>query len=1050
MINEEIPVIPVTDTRDPTSCDAADEDIPALATQISVDLQSLKESSDELCMVDSLTEVTCSAPDLMSDGDPSITPTPTPTDESEHHGSHHRAHSIANPELVPLRILASHPRLSSTRDSWRRSKSLNAVDIEEEPIWEETVESDGHIDVSSDSSLSSDDEGSESPRGEESPQQESDTDSFLSAREDFPNSPSLPRSLKKEGSAISNMNLLKVSEVVKKAASKPLSIPSTAGDEVGRDTGCVVNGGGECLVPAVPTVSSTLHDATSAKEHKMEKSVVLEVPKGVPRAESTESNMGQMSDLNLSDVDVEVLDGSMGRDRGKSDPLPFSIVVATQGQGEMESSRSHEMLLSPPTCDTPPDTTTSQPQETPSFSSGGRQTGKKKGSRSKTHLGLVGQAGCDSGFESSNSRNASSVSDTMPAVMNTLASVNRSQSTRSDSDVAEKVRSSFTLQAGTPPLHRHSTEELRDNNTLPPSPLVVISPKGGTTPPTSRSPIHSQDHAPMGGSIEVGDELEEPQMYQTSVEEVVLRRKVSSAGSSPMRKTVSDSHMPSPVEEKQAKVLVSPSRSKSRRTSGGGDSPTTPPHNLMNSISSNSVLRKSSNSEGQDLLESTDGWRRGSIRSMYIQPSASMNFAVDNAALVPTITESLQPLPTVQVSSPVKYRANKPKQDGVVRASIAGEFPSQVSTSPSLCSQTSSQSVSYWNEDQASVTELTIEEEHESGSSNGEQDEDEDKRPLSKHPELAVPQQVVWSQTVSKKLLKTMSRAARDRQALMFEFVQTERNHHQSLALMALVFRDGMVDKALLSREQIDRMFPELDQLLSISERFSKSLARRKDECQDGILDSITDILLQQFVGWRADQMVKAFGTYAANQKYIVTSYKEQMKVKKFRRFVNECCKNPAANRRNFPDIVQSITARISKYVILMENLVKESERCTAQDLEDLYASRAAIQRVVQNVEDVVKEKTSRMELVRIQDKLEVHIPKSVVKDEKRRKDLKSILFTAKHRRLLKDGQAIWLGSHQRALDVYVVLVTDFIAFLTDTNGKYNIALLQDFQVGDK
>ena len=1009
--------------------------------------ETAKESSDELQSVDSLTEVTCSAPDLLSDND--RTTTPILGEELVPPEDYLRSQSITTPELVPLRSAATKLRLGLTCESWRRSKSLNAVDLDEEPIWEESVENPTQEYPTSESCLSSDEEDSESAGGEESPRHESDTDSFLSAREDFNNSPSLPRSNVAKNKS-SDPVLLKVSEVVKKAVTRPLGELPSVNIVEATDENHLVNGEDK---GSVPQKEPSFDDVTAP-----EKSVGFTIPKGeFPRTVSTESDMARLSDLNLSDVDVSInsegLDESIGRNRGKSDPLPFSIVVA---HGEMESSHSHETLSSPKSGPTLKVSTVDDgPKE--SVSSTSVETSKqhkKRSGRSKTHLGVGGQTGCDSGFESNNSRNASSVSDTMSVVLNTLTTVKRSQSARSDSAVADKVRSSFTLQPGSPPIHRHSTEELRGNNTLPPSPLVSVSPKDRSSPPVARSPTHSRDKPAMtfGSPVEDGDEVDEPKMYQTSVEEVVLRRKLSN--SPVMRKTLSDSRVSPTLEEKPAKVLVSPSKSKSRRATSGGESPTTPPHNLMNSISSNSIQRHTSNSECVATLDNTDGGsRRGSVRSMLIQPSLSM-FSVGSASLAPTTTsDDLHP-PPQQVLPPVKLREkSKPVMDKTVRASIAGEYASQFIPSVGggqLYSQDSFQSVPYWNEDQASVTELTIAEEQESESSNAEQEDEDEKRPLSSHPELALPQQFNWSQTVSKKRLKAMSRAERDRQSLMFEFIQTEQNHHQSLALMALVFRNGMLEKSILSEDQVHKLFPVLDDLLTISKRFSEDLRQRKEDSPDSILETISDVLLQQFVGWRADQMVKAFGTYASNQKYIVSSYKEHMKLKKFKRFVNECCKNPAANRRNFPDLVQSITARISKYVILMENLVKESERCAAADLENLYTAKSAIQKLVQEVECVVKEKTSRIELLRIQDSLDVHLPKSVMKDEKRRKDLKSIQFTASHRRLIRDGRAIWLGSHQRALEVYVVLVTDFIAFLSETNGKYNIALLQDFQVSHK
>ena len=988
----------------------------------------------------------------------------TPTPEGIPLGHHVRASSIPSPELIPLEDVS--PGSGNSRfgtggkDRWRRSKSWSAVDQDDpSQLWnEEEGEGegedrttppavaldliDGPLSVTSESYESS----SEGDNEEDTVnQQGSDTDEFISAKEEFANSPALHRAKTGRQRSEEGQGPVDDSPGVGGSAKEDSKPGDTAPLPTAVDS-----------EPCDDPLSSSLPPDTrseSSSDGKADSFLHLQAPQV---AVSVESDMSQLSDLNLSDVDVSVgsvseggADGSLSRDRGKSDPLPHSITAARE---EMEFSRSHE-VLPPTTC--VPVIEENQPDDEDSAVA--KQPTKRRSSRSKTDLGISSllSHSCDSGFESSISRHPSTLSDSSPTRLLPSKGVRRSHSARIPSSVAEQHHTSHLAADESGSALKHLLEEMRASGTMPTS-------DSSSSAPSPALYIHKRGDLVGLRAAGYDDEDDPPILLKTSIEQVAQERGLLQ--SSPEHLSLAHHKDPATLptlpiskDEKlqKAAVLVSPPKSRPQRSSVPNDMGSQE-HHLEGCHGSSEMPEPSE--EGRT---SPDGGRRASVRSMLIQPSQSMSFPLPVKTSSDASSDSGSTLDLAMQNRdepPPLRRRTGPQAERSSRASIAVEHPSQHQLaqhqlSYRTCgSHSSSQSIVSGNEDQISrVSSSTIMEERERDSSAEEEEEDEEEgnegNSLSSYPELAVQQPMVWSHTVSKKTLKKLNTAERDRQALMFELIQTERNHLRTLVLLDYGFRKNMREKAGLSEEQLLVMFPVLEELVAISKEFTSDLMARQEDAEDGIIDSVADIVSRQFSNQRAEKMVRVYGEFCARQVYIVEQFKEHMKGKKFRRIINDCYKDPAVQRRKFPDLVQGVTSRISKYVLLMDNLLKESQRCKAEDLTEVERAKELVAKVVEDVEKAVKDKTSLMELESLQSKLEIHLPKSTVRDDKERKELKGLKFTASHRRLLRNGRAIWLGSHQKQIDVYLVLVTDFIVFLVEANGKYNIAVLQDFQV---
>lgn len=279
---------------------------------------------------------------------------------------------------------------------------------------------------------------------------------------------------------------------------------------------------------------------------------------------------------------------------------------------------------------------------------------------------------------------------------------------------------------------------------------------------------------------------------------------------------------------------------------------------------------------------------------------------------------------------------------------------------------------------------------------------------LEDHPELelSVNEEKTWYQTIDRRLRKSMSKHEKARQGAIYDLVRTERHFLRSLLVMQLVFRDKL--KTELKEDDLDNLFPYLDQLVSISRGFSDRLVERQQNSTNVISD-ISDILLDQFTGEKGKDLFDAFSGFVCLQPAAVELYKELVRKKpKFIRLMNGLYTNKHCERRKLPDFYLLITQRTAKYVEITKRIVKETEALGLHHLPRLKQSNKALVDLVEAMDDAVYNHTRRKELEDIQSRLEVNV--SHTKKGFTRKELKRLDLLAQDRKLLKKGDGVWQG----------------------------------------
>ncbi len=278
------------------------------------------------------------------------------------------------------------------------------------------------------------------------------------------------------------------------------------------------------------------------------------------------------------------------------------------------------------------------------------------------------------------------------------------------------------------------------------------------------------------------------------------------------------------------------------------------------------------------------------------------------------------------------------------------------------------------------------------------------------NPVLAIPEELSWDKTVNRKLYKKMNKTERDRQSILHELLQTEKRYFRVLHVLKLIFRQTLSKH--VSEEVLDSMFPELNNLIEISNNFSRKLELKYD---GSLFDDCSEILFKQFSGEMYDRTLEAFGNFCSCHLTAVEVYKEHMKKKHFARIMKDLHLLKECQRLTLPDYYTHVTQHLSKILTLLKRLTKKTEDLKLPHAPRLRQALQQLEKLMSGVNKTVEYHKNRMELMHIQERLEVvNVPKSVKITN--RKDLKNLSLVAFSRMLRKSGEAVWMGGHGKQL----------------------------------
>ncbi|XP_067587089.1 rho guanine nucleotide exchange factor 28 isoform X1 [Pseudorca crassidens] len=297
-----------------------------------------------------------------------------------------------------------------------------------------------------------------------------------------------------------------------------------------------------------------------------------------------------------------------------------------------------------------------------------------------------------------------------------------------------------------------------------------------------------------------------------------------------------------------------------------------------------------------------------------------------------------------------------------------------------------------------------------------------------------------WSLVVDPSFCSRQEKDVIKRQDVIFELMQTEMHHIQTLFIMSEIFRKGMKEELQLDHSTVDKIFPCLDELLEIHRHFFYSMKERRQESCIGndrnfLINRIGDILVQQFSEENANKMKKIYGEFCSHHKEAVSLFKELQQNKKFQNFIKLRNSNLLARRRGIPECILLVTQRITKYPVLVERILQYTKENT-EEQKDLCKALCLIKDMIAAVDLKVSEYEKKQKWLEILNKIE---NKTYTKLKNGHVFRKQALMS-KERTLLYDGLVYWKTATGRFKDILALLLTDVLLFLQEKDQKYIFA----------
>ncbi|XP_034548917.1 rho guanine nucleotide exchange factor 28-like isoform X2 [Notolabrus celidotus] len=299
-----------------------------------------------------------------------------------------------------------------------------------------------------------------------------------------------------------------------------------------------------------------------------------------------------------------------------------------------------------------------------------------------------------------------------------------------------------------------------------------------------------------------------------------------------------------------------------------------------------------------------------------------------------------------------------------------------------------------------------------------------------------------WSLAVSPEFCRQHDRRTIKRQDVIYELMQTELHHIQTLTVMSEVFRRGMLEELQLDLDCVARIFPCLDPLLLFHRNLFSALQELRqataqpENPRNYLIHRIGDVLLQQFSDENAEKMKQVYGEFCSHHTDAVGVFKElQQQNKKLQNFVKQQSNNSLVRRREVPEFILLVTQRITKYPVLLERILLYTQE-RSQEHSDLSSALAQIRDVIAAVDLTVNKYERCQELQEVLARLE---NKSFAKLKNGKVFRKQDLLR-KHRDLHYKGLVYWKTATGRLKDTLALLLTDVLVFLQEKDQRFMFA----------
>ncbi|XP_021348767.1 A-kinase anchor protein 13-like isoform X3 [Mizuhopecten yessoensis] len=297
---------------------------------------------------------------------------------------------------------------------------------------------------------------------------------------------------------------------------------------------------------------------------------------------------------------------------------------------------------------------------------------------------------------------------------------------------------------------------------------------------------------------------------------------------------------------------------------------------------------------------------------------------------------------------------------------------------------------------------------------------------------LRYDEEETWSGSIDRKVIKKMSHKDIKRQDTIWELIQTERHHCRRLKILQRIYSHTILDELHMPQEVVDRLFPNLDDLIEIHLTFLHSLQDLQNLRPDHSVDQIGETIVNQFDGESAEQMKAAYGGFCCRQKSSNQYYKDLlMKDRSFQSYMKKCNNHTLCNKREIPDFLLAVTQRPSKYLTLIEAILKSTK--DKKDRENLIKALNLSRDLLHSIDEQVNKYELLQRLEDIYNKMDQRAVAMYKGKKFKRSDI-----IANGRCLLHEGSVQLKNARGKVTEAILVVLSDLVFFMQEANGKYN------------
>uniref|UniRef100_A0A3P9J0G3 Rho guanine nucleotide exchange factor 1 n=1 Tax=Oryzias latipes TaxID=8090 RepID=A0A3P9J0G3_ORYLA len=285
-----------------------------------------------------------------------------------------------------------------------------------------------------------------------------------------------------------------------------------------------------------------------------------------------------------------------------------------------------------------------------------------------------------------------------------------------------------------------------------------------------------------------------------------------------------------------------------------------------------------------------------------------------------------------------------------------------------------------------------------------------------------------WRDVAPRDAIKKLSKKEAKRQEVINELFATEHAHVRMLSVLQTVFSKPLGREQLLTADELETIFPSLDEIIELHYNFYENLKKLRLE-DNYIVKNISTTVLHLFGGPEGEWFQKLTARFCSHQKYSLEQIKAKRKDPRFNSFILEAESKPQCRRLQLKDIIPTVMQRLTKYPLLLENIAKNTDN--SNEKEKVEKSAECCKRILNHVNEEVKKMENLLILKEYQRKLDTSGLKT---SNDLYVEYKNIDLT--QRTMLYEGLLIWKVTREKAVDVQCVLLGDMLVLLQKQDDK--------------